>query len=102
MVVALDPTLTPELRTEGLARELVSRVQRLRKEAGLAVSDRIRLHASGDAEVDEAVREHRDWIASEVLAREVVIGGGPSERYDAAQTLDLDGLAARVALTKER
>ena len=43
MVAALDPTVTPELRAEGLAREMVSRVQRLRKEAGLAVSDRIGL-----------------------------------------------------------
>ena len=42
-VVALDATVTPELRAEGVARELVSRVQRLRKEAGLQVSDRIRL-----------------------------------------------------------
>jgi isoleucyl-tRNA synthetase len=99
---AIDPVVTPELRREGLARELVSRVQRLRKEAGLAVSDRIRLQASGDAVVEEAVREHREWIASEVLARDVTIGAEPGERYDAAQTLDLDGLAARVALTKER
>jgi isoleucyl-tRNA synthetase len=51
---ALVPTLTPELRAEGLAREVVSRVQRMRKEAGLAVSDRIRLAVAGDDEIERS------------------------------------------------
>ncbi|HET7564038.1 MAG TPA: class I tRNA ligase family protein, partial [Gemmatimonadaceae bacterium] len=46
-VAAIDPTITPELRAEGLARELVSRVQRMRKEAAFAISDRIRLQVTG-------------------------------------------------------
>ena len=60
-----------------MARELISRVQRMRKEAGLAVSDRIRLGIGGDAAVLEAATTHRDWIADEVLATDVVIGGEP-------------------------
>jgi len=102
---AIDPEVTPGLRREGIARELVSRVQRLRRDAGLLVSDRIRLWVGGDDEVLEAVREHRDWIAGEVLAREVALGAATTEHdggNDAAQTLDLDGLAVRVALTKDR
>ena len=96
--VALDPAVTPALRREGLARELVSRVQRLRREAGLAVSDRIRLAVRGDPEIELAAREYIDWMASEVLARQILVGEQdlPAER--AAQALELDGLQARVAL----
>jgi isoleucyl-tRNA synthetase len=102
---AIDPALTPALRREGLARELVSRVQRLRKETGLQVSDRIRLWAAGDVEVEAAVAEHRDWIAGEVLATRVFVGEaerGMLSDNNAAHDVDLDGLAVRVALTKDR
>ena len=55
-MAALDPTITPALRREGIARELVSRVQRMRKEAGLAVSDRIHLGIAADPEIGERLR----------------------------------------------
>jgi isoleucyl-tRNA synthetase len=100
---AIDPTITPELKREGLAREIISRVQRMRKEAGLAVSDRIRLWIDGDALVLEAAAEHRDWIADEVLATEVAVGEGPKESVQmlARQPVDLDGIHADLALTKD-
>jgi isoleucyl-tRNA synthetase len=98
---AIDPTITPELRREGLARELISRVQRMRKEGGLAVSDRIRLAISSDAPVVEAVEEHRAWIAEEVLATELMIGGELHGHTLARQTVDLDGIPADLALTKD-
>jgi len=98
---AVDPEVTPALRREGLARELVSRVQRLRRDAGLAVSDRVALWVWGASEIEAAVREFRDWIAEEVLAREIAVGDAiPGEAY-ATQAVDLDGLAATVALTRE-
>ncbi len=99
-VAALDPTVTPPLRREGLAREVVSRVQRLRKDTGLEVSDRIRLHVSGDGPVEEAASAHRDTIAAEVLAIAIAVGGPSDEAYDAVQTVDLDGSTARIALTR--
>lgn len=104
MSVALDPAVTPALRAEGMAREVVSRVQRARKEAGLDVSDRIRLAIAAPAEVQEALRAHSAWIAGEVLAREpVVIGDGipqtPAWLSDAE--VDLDGPTARIFLTKD-
>ncbi|HJR62198.1 MAG TPA: isoleucine--tRNA ligase [Gemmatimonadaceae bacterium] len=99
-LAAIDPTITPELRQEGLARELVSRVQRLRKEAGLAVSDRIRLHVAGNEAVEAMVREYRDYVAAEVLAADISVGGDPAWTPHAAQSVDLDGLTARVALTR--
>ena len=97
---AIDPAVTPELRRDGIAREVISRVQRLRKEAGLAVSDRIVLAVDGDAEIVESVRTYRDRIANEVLAREVVFGIDDAGAYQAAQTIDLDGPVLRVALTR--
>jgi isoleucyl-tRNA synthetase len=96
---ALDPVITDELRAEGLARELVSRVQRMRKEAGLAVSDRIHLWVAGASPVEAAVASHREWIAQEVLARDVTIGEVMGNNNAALQA-DLDGHAVRVAITK--
>ena len=98
---ALDTTVTPELRREGLAREVISRVQRMRKEAALDVSDRIRLYISGDAPVLEAAETHRDWIADEVLATELSVGAAPQEHMLARQAVDLDGIRAELALTRD-
>ncbi len=100
--VALDATITPELRAEGLAREVVNRVQRLRKESGLEVADRIRLGVAGAAEVRDAVRAHRDFVAGETLAAELEIGDGalPSADYAATREVDLDGLTAMLGLAR--
>jgi isoleucyl-tRNA synthetase len=66
--VALDLTVTPELRREGLARDLVRAVQDLRKAAGLAVDDRVELAVAAGGEVAEAVAAHRDYLLGETLA----------------------------------
>jgi isoleucyl-tRNA synthetase len=70
ITVALDITLTDELIGEGIARELVSRIQALRKESGFEVTDRVQLHihAGGDERVARAVQVHAGWILSETLA----------------------------------
>jgi isoleucyl-tRNA synthetase len=96
---AIDATVTPELRMEGLARELVSRVQRLRKDTGLAVSDRIELTVSGTEELEAAVRAHQKWIADEVLAVKLDIGH-ESENSNAAHSVDIDGHPARIAIER--
>ena len=96
---ALDPVVTRELRLEGLARELVSRIQRLRKELGFAVSDRVTLSVGAPTEIQEAVKAFEKWIADEVLARRVTVG----ERIEgthATQTFDLDGQSVEVALER--
>ncbi len=108
--VALDPTMTPALRAEGLAREVVSRVQRLRKDSQLAVSDRIRVAVAGDEELEGAVLAHREHIAQEVLAVQVLLGGesgspfsggGDGSTWTATLTADVDGHPLRLALTKD-
>ncbi|MDQ3080781.1 MAG: class I tRNA ligase family protein, partial [Gemmatimonadota bacterium] len=96
---AIDPAVTSELRMEGLAREVVSRVQRLRKETGLAVSDRILLVVSGTEELEIAVRTHEARIAEEVLARGITIGGDATTIH-AAHTVDIDGRPARIAIER--
>src|SRR5262249_16477434 len=97
---ALDPGISPELRLEGLARELISRVQRLRKETGFAVSDRIVLHVDGDEIVKTAVDAHRAWIAKEVLAVRIEWIGESASGHQAALALELDEVPARIAITK--
>jgi len=103
LAVALDPAVTAALRTEGMAREVVSRVQRLRKESGLAVSDRIRLAVAAPSEVQAAMHAHAAWIAGEVLARDVSIGEAlpDSPAFPATAEVDLDGVTARIALIQD-
>ncbi len=96
--VAIDPTVTDALRNEGWARELVSRIQRQRKDAGLAVSDRIRVWIWGNPEIESGLREYIGWLSGEVLARHVFVGEEPASNQVAAQQVELDGLQVRVAL----
>jgi isoleucyl-tRNA synthetase len=71
-VVALDTTLSEELEREGRARDLIRRVQQARKDAGLAVTDRIRLAVPPEAA--NLASEFHDWIAQETLAEAIAIG----------------------------
>jgi len=66
--VALDLEVTPELRRAGLAREVIRLIQETRKNSGFDVSDRIALSWAAEGELAEAVTEHRELIAREVLA----------------------------------
>jgi isoleucyl-tRNA synthetase len=99
---AIDPAVTPDLELEGYARELVSRVQRMRKEASFAVSDRITLTIGGGSDVHAVVRAHRAWIADETLATDVVLVDQPESgaTHDGMTALDLDGMTAFVAITR--
>jgi isoleucyl-tRNA synthetase len=74
--VVLDTVITPELEAEGLARDVVRAVQQARKDAGLDVSDRIRLEIEGDGIAVLAIREHQDLIARETLALEMELIDG--------------------------
>jgi isoleucyl-tRNA synthetase len=99
LTVALDPALDEELRREGLARELVNRIQRLRREAGFAVSDRIRLLIDGPADILDAARAHRDYIARETLAVDLAVGGeGGGAGYAVARDVDVEDATARIGL----
>ncbi|HEX6308796.1 MAG TPA: isoleucine--tRNA ligase [Longimicrobiales bacterium] len=99
--IALDPHIDELLRREGIARELVNRIQRLRKETGLEVSDRIELAVFGDADLMHAVREHSDYVMRETLAIGITTDDDEDGVWrEAVQRVDLDGLAARIALRR--
>lgn len=74
LTVALDLTLTDELRREGLAREVVKRIQAYRKESGFDITDRISILFEDNALLRAAVEAHHDYIASQVLAEEITFG----------------------------
>ncbi len=68
LTVALDPEITDDLRQEGLVRDLIRQIQNLRKDEGLDVADRIRLHLSGEDELRDAVESFEEYLMSETLA----------------------------------
>ena len=72
LVVALDATITDELRAEGIARELVNRIQNLRKDTGLEVTDRIRILLQKQDTLEKAVRANEAYIKAETLANEIL------------------------------
>ena len=74
ITVVLDTNLTPELIEEGFVRELVSKIQTMRKEAGFGVMDKIRVYAKDNDKIVSIMKNHGDEIKSEVLAEEIVTG----------------------------
>jgi isoleucyl-tRNA synthetase len=95
IVVALETSLTPELEQEGLAREMVSKLQNLRKTEGLDVSDRIHVRFRGSEVVQAAVSEHRNFIMAEILALKFDVDDQVS-----GEELELNGEAAIVVIEK--
>jgi isoleucyl-tRNA synthetase len=99
--IALDPAIDDELRLEGLARELVNRVQRLRRESGLDVSDRVRVGVAGDDALIAALNAHGEYVAGEVLAVAIEPGADISgEPYTWMQDVEMDGVNGRIGLGK--
>ena len=72
--VVLDTNLTPELIEEGFVREIISKIQTMRKEAGFEVMDKIKVYAHGNDRIQDVMKAHEDEIKSEVLADEMVLG----------------------------
>lgn len=91
LTIALDVDVTPELRAEGLARELVNRIQNIRKSSDFAITDRINLTiASPSMEARQAFETWSDYIATQVLAETLEIVPADSLAIPGAQTLDID------------
>ena len=94
--VALDPQIDEELRLEGIAREVVSRIQRLRRDSGLEVSDRIRLEIAAQGDVATALNHYRDYVAHETLAEKLEMGESVAA---GGNEVELDGARLRIALS---
>ena len=98
LTVALDITTTPELRAEGSARELVKRIQNLRKESGLEITDRINIRMAHAPQTDEAVATFKDYICSQVLADSLEL----VDNVDNAKTLDFDDFTVDINIAVSR
>jgi isoleucyl-tRNA synthetase len=97
--VALDPSLDEELIAEGVARELVNRIQRLRKDAGLEITDRIQLAIGGPDAIRSAADRHEAFIAGETLALAVTVEGSvPAAGFPHVREVDIDGTPATIGL----
>ena len=74
ITVVLDTNLTPELIEEGFVREIISKIQMMRKDADFEVTDHIRIYQGGNEKISKIMTEHVEQIKSEVLADEIFIG----------------------------
>jgi isoleucyl-tRNA synthetase len=92
--VAIDSTLTPELRQEGLARELVRRIQDMRKKAGFNIEDRIATWYQAEGELAEVFHIWAEYIANETLTTSLLTGTAPEGAFVEAQTVE----GAQVAI----
>ncbi len=98
LTVALDATRTPELNEEGLAREVVNRVQNLRKQAGYTITDRILLQYCGSDLAITAINNHALRIRNETLAVELQNSDQP--QGDLAETFHIDSASVTLAVTR--
>ena len=98
LTVALDITVTDELRYEGIAREFVNRIQNIRKESGFDVTDKITVLIEDHDLIREAVRQHSSYIGSQTLATTVSVV--PSVAGDNAREVDIDDVMVKVAVKK--
>ncbi|MDM1546560.1 isoleucine--tRNA ligase [Empedobacter falsenii] len=96
LTVALDLQLTEELINEGVARELVNRIQNLRKETGLEVTDKIILNLKNDESIVNAVEQNKDYICSETLAEDLVL----QDQVANGSEVEINGLMTQIAITK--
>ena len=97
LTVALDITVTDELRLEGIARELVNRIQNVRKSKNFDITDKITITIAPDERTDEAVKAYGDYIAHQVLATSIKIA--PVNEATAVE-LDMDGWTLLVNVDK--
>jgi isoleucyl-tRNA synthetase len=97
MTVALDITITEPLRQEGIARELVNRIQTIRKETGMEVTDRIQVKILTHHAINEAVQANLDYICAETLAGSLELLDNVSEGHEVEVE---DGVTTRIAIHK--
>jgi len=95
LTVALDITLTDELKKEGIARELVNRIQNIRKSNGYEIVDKINIVIQSDPNVNESVEEYKQYIANQVLANSVIL-----DNLAEGTELDLDDFKLLIKIEK--
>ena len=97
LTVALDVTVTEELRREGIARELVNRIQNIRKSSGLEITDKIKITLSKNKQTDDAVNEYKDYICNQVLGTSLTL----TDEVENGTELNFDDFSLYVSVVKE-
>jgi isoleucyl-tRNA synthetase len=97
LTVALDVTITEELKQEGLSRELINRIQNLRKELGFEVTDRIEVQLKRNPLINDAVAKNMEYICSEILADAVIL----VETIDNGNKTAIDDVDLEILITKQ-
>jgi isoleucyl-tRNA synthetase len=98
MTVAVDAVITPELRAEGLAREIVRRVQTMRKDAGFSIEDRITTWYAAEGELANVMVAWGDYILSETLSSDLVAGEPPADAH--SETHKIEGMATTLGVKR--
>ncbi|MDD5150360.1 MAG: isoleucine--tRNA ligase [Flavobacterium sp.] len=96
ITVALDITISEELKEEGIARELVNRIQNIRKDSGFEVTDKIKVHLQKNSELEKAVKANEAYIKSETLTETLVFEENISEGIE----IEFDDIKTKIAITK--
>ncbi|MEZ7498262.1 isoleucine--tRNA ligase [Flavobacterium sp. Arc3] len=95
ITVALDIVISPELKKEGIARELVNRIQNIRKDSGFEVTDKIKVHLQKNETLEEAVMPNVDYIKSETLTEELVFEDNISDGVE----IEFDEIKTKIIIT---
>jgi isoleucyl-tRNA synthetase len=95
ITVALDIVISPELKKEGIARELVNRIQNIRKDSGFEVTDKIKVHLQKNDILEEAVKPNVDYIKSETLTEELVFEDSISDGIE----IEFDDVQTKILIT---
>ena len=98
LTVALDVTVSDELKQEGIAREFVNRIQNLRKESGFDVTDKILVWIEKLDEIEEAVKTHTAYIASQTLANNIELRAFEEDKE--VSWVDIDDLPVRIKISR--
>ena len=98
ITVALDVTITEELRQEGIAREIVNRIQNLRKDSGFEVTDRISIHVQSEISLDEAIKNNEKYIKDETLASKIII----TETLKDGTEIEFDNIKTQILILNEQ
>ena len=101
LTIALDVTVTPELRREGIARDIVNRIQNIRKARNYDITDRIRLVFAPGADTDDAIRDFADYISRQVLATSLEIAP-LADSAEGIEELSMDDVNARVLISLDK
>jgi isoleucyl-tRNA synthetase len=96
ITVALDITISEELKEEGIARELVNRIQNIRKDSGFEVTDKIKVHLQKNSELEKAVTANESYIKSETLTEDLIFEDAINEGIE----IEFDEIKTKISITK--